>query len=1083
MPVPGTNISEENILGMLFKKHENLVNTNPSQSFKLEPNTNARPRVFPTEQLIAQDIPKNDTDLPLPRYLTRDTNYTQKIAGGPGATNPYAKRSTSTKYPYIALYERILLTEKEIGISYFYSANGSNIFNAANNILTDAIPYTYDTNGTYNIKIEFFTGNPAELFVEIAPNNINYPWLIDTDGGIVTFYCTPPVSVTYPVYISFWRYEGTKGLIAASSSNKLEPSVILPNRTNFTFSNEINIKNSPGNPDTITTAFAKMDDWFFTNMISQPPAPKKEGELTTPTEVRVMFSGPTQIYLLDMHVPVIKYINSDIIITTPTPSQTITALNKSTSFIPQATKVDGIVISKLAGNSGIETRETTTNGTLTTYRVYVYYNPALASNPTFTLEIWYTNDSSYLPNKLSVPGLSFQAAYPPSAPTMNTPQTQSSSQINISWTQPQYVMYDSATGSSYPTASTSDPTIQNYLVTYIPTSTTRYPGLVNTTANIFTSTSTVSQPLTGLLPGTTYTINTKARNTANAAYGPASADITGTTNLPTLLNLPLGQTIFTTSLTNGNIAQVGDTALISDPIFIEGDTPISSLYSSIPVHTQANAGSTASGIATLELSNNMQTLSMTLDGFPAKTYNDVSSSSLEITNIKTADLYLYPSTFTQSQGFYLTAQARFKLKNLPNASSTRQTVTIKPNNVTYDRKYYVEKAQAGQPTLTFAPIELPSTSMKLISGIPTLGSTAANKTITCYIDASNIGTYFYRRSGIFDIYGTPYITQHVQIDLPSSVTAPITAPVPFTVSLPMNITPTDYARGFTIKARAHNGVISGQEQSEQVRLLIDSASYNASFPATPPDPTNGFVTGMRCVIAEPDVEPVPGTLEVTNTTYYDISNILTPLDLPYLHGKYQVRDSQANTNTDFVDYRDYGGSDLMPLQNESGFRWVTYAWKIPLSSKTINTMKIKLSNFTNTINLRYSDIYNTLQVLNGSQYIENNIIKIYYRLEEINDIGANINTSASTIWMDATKRDAGGNMGYYNSNDRQKKSLNGIYKGVNTIELIQNTNPNDIVCNVFVPSITYKDINIYVRIGMSMDAYGVSFTSVECQYT
>lgn len=1086
MPVPGTNISEENILGMLFKKHENLVNTNPSQSFKLEPNTNARPRVFPTEQLIAQDIPKNDTDLPLSRYLARDTNYTQKIAGGPGATNPYAKRFTSTKYPYIALYERILLTEKEIGISYFYSANGSSIFNAANNILTDAIPYTYDTNGTYNIKIEFFTGNPADPFVEIAPNNINYPWLIDTDGGIVTFYCNGTTCVTYPVYISFWRYEGAKGLIAASASNKLEPSVILPNRTNFTFSNEIAINNSAGNPDTITTAFAKMDDWLFTNMISQPPAPKKIGDYTKTTEVGVIFSGPQQLYLLDMHVPVIKYISSDIVITTPTPSQTITPppLNKNISFIPPANKVDGIVISKLSGTSRIEQRTTTTGGTSTTYNVYVYYNPALASNPTFTLNIWYANDSSYPVNKLSVQGLSFKAAYPPSAPTMNTPQTQDTTQINISWTQPQYVMYNLPDTLDL-TTSTTDPIIQNYLVKYTPTSTTRYPDLVNKTPNIFTSTSTAS-PLTNLLPGTTYTINVQARNTANTTYGPASADVTARTNLPVQPpSLLLMTNPFTTSLTNGTIAQVGSTATIIPPIFIEGQTPLSSLYYPLPVHTQTNTGSQATPITTLELSNNVKSISATIDGFPAKSYTDASSQDLEITSIQTYDWYGRnfppPSDLASSSGFYLTAEAKFKLKNLPDASGAKQSLTIKAGASPYTHNYYVEKAQAGLPTLTFPLISLPP--RKLISGIPTLGSSAANKTITCYIDASNIGTYFYRRSGIFDIYGTPYINPHTQNTLPSSVTPPsITGPVQFTVSLPLNITPTDYTRGFTMKAKAHNGVISGAEQSEQVRLLIDSASYNASFPTTPPDPTNGFVTGMRCVTAEPDVEPVPGTLEVTNTTYYDISNILTPLDLPYLRGKYQVRDSQTNTNTNFVDYRDYGGSDLTLLQGESGFRWVTYAWKIPLSSKTINTMKIRLSNFTNTINLRYSDIYNTLQVLNGSQYIENNIIKIYYRLEEINDIGTNINTSASTIWMDATKKDAGGNMGYYNSNDRQKKSLNGIYKGVNTFELIQNTNPNDIVCSVFVPSITYKDINIYVRIGISMNAYGVSFSSVECQY-
>lgn len=1072
MPVPGTNISSENILGMLFKKNEHVVNTNPTGSVAGEPLTNARPRIFPTEQLIAQPIPKND--IIVERNLVLDANYSQRIQGG-SSINSHAKRFVNSTYPYIAKYYRILLTPKIQGVSYFYSSNGTSNFVEAENILTDTIPITYDTNYTYKIIIEFFMGGN---FYEIAPNDDVYPWILDTDGGIVTFYFNPPITgVQLPVYISFWRYEGTKGITAASASNKLEPTVTLPNRNTFTFSNELGINNSAGNPDTITTAFAKMDDWFFTNMISQPPAPTKIGEYRKTTEVGVIFSGPQQLYLLDMHVPVIKGLSTDIVTTASTQSQTITALNKNSSFIPPTNKVDGIVISKLPGNSGIETRTTTQNGTQTPYNVYVYYNPALASNPTFTLNIWYSNDSSYPVNKLSVPNLSFETAYPPSEPLTVIPNTLSITDINISWTQPLHVMYDQATNTQILTTSTTDTTIQNYLVTSTPSSTPRYPGLFNNTANIIVPTTTSTQ-LTQLLPGTTYNINVKARNTANPNYGPASANFQATTNLPSLLNLPPANTIFNTSLTNGTIAQVGGTAPIQEPVFIEGETPISNFYNSIPVHTQENAGSSAVDIATLELTNNMKSLLTKFSGFPAKTYSDASSQELEITNIITSDLYT-PAEF---KGFYLRAQARFKLKNLPDASPTQQTVIINANTNPYSRRYYVEKPQAGDPTLLFNPIQLPQT--KLISGIPTIGNTAANKNIKCYIDASNIGTYFYRNSGIFYIYGTPYITPYTQTTLPPSVTAPITGTVPFTVDLPLNITsPTDYARGFTMKAKAHNGVKSGVEQTVPVPLLIDSASYNATFPSTPPDPTNGFVTGMRCVTAAPDVEPVPGTLQPTNITHYDISNILTSLDLPYLHGKYQVRDSLGNTNTDFVDYGPYG-SDLTPLQAETGFRWVTYAWKIPASSKYIKELNINLKEFTNTLNLKYNTANNKLEIFNGTAYSPNDVFKVYYRIEDSVDIATSNSNSLSTVWLNANEKDPNGNINYINNNDKQNKTINGIYNGLLTILSIGSTPvPSDLIYKVIVPSLVPSSyINIYVRVGIKMDAYGLSFKTVQCQY-
>lgn len=211
---PISNIPAQRALETVFKRNLGFPNAFPGSSFNQEiGQTSARSKIVASKQLFTQIIP----DIP-PTILTQDVSFASKFIGN--TFNPIPTRSTSNDFPYLVRYSNIPLTAISAGISYrcntSYRLSGVYV-----NLLENAIPSDYGNStgvsngqqvGTYRITVQINDGTGYKNIDFFSPE---YPWIFDSDSGVLTFFPlrtpTVPTSGGLPI-ISFWRYEGEIGL-------------------------------------------------------------------------------------------------------------------------------------------------------------------------------------------------------------------------------------------------------------------------------------------------------------------------------------------------------------------------------------------------------------------------------------------------------------------------------------------------------------------------------------------------------------------------------------------------------------------------------------------------------------------------------------------------------------------------------------------------------------------------------------------------------------------------------------------------------------------------------------------------------
>lgn len=212
-------------LDMLFKKQFGVVDAHPMAPFSVEPVVSSRPSVMADQQLWAQSVPTT-----APTDLVSATFTNPGVAGG--------TKQTSTAKSYIAKYTGCALATGVNGTS----SGVSYTFSGATNYLTDVIPFNYDPMGGYTVSVS--VGGINTLMTD-ATN----PWVLDADAGYLIFLGSAAISTA--VTITYWRYEGTKGLsgtIAASAVSASGAIVATGNvsgqQTNDTLVNTIGFDNA-----------------------------------------------------------------------------------------------------------------------------------------------------------------------------------------------------------------------------------------------------------------------------------------------------------------------------------------------------------------------------------------------------------------------------------------------------------------------------------------------------------------------------------------------------------------------------------------------------------------------------------------------------------------------------------------------------------------------------------------------------------------------------------------------------------------------------------------------------------------------
>jgi hypothetical protein len=186
--------SQSQQVTLLFKKNFGVGDTQDAAAVSQE-SIAARPRIIPSQQIFSQAIP-----------TTKPTDFVKD--GTFNATN--GQRYYSQANPHIVYYSSIKLGAINLFESYWYTA--ATLANPGANILSSAVPTTYG-DGSYTINV--YDCNAVPLLA-----GGTYPWTFDPDGGVLKFY-TNLTSANAPPTVTYYRYEGTFGLTATTSSNYL----------------------------------------------------------------------------------------------------------------------------------------------------------------------------------------------------------------------------------------------------------------------------------------------------------------------------------------------------------------------------------------------------------------------------------------------------------------------------------------------------------------------------------------------------------------------------------------------------------------------------------------------------------------------------------------------------------------------------------------------------------------------------------------------------------------------------------------------------------------------------------------------
>lgn len=206
--------SETEKINVLIKQLFGKGNTDNSLPFYSE-TVNSRPQVFASSQLYSSDIP---VTLPTSGW-TRDSNSASltsldDLPDGESATNGVLR-----------YYKKINTQVVTVGNHTSYK-----VVVSGENVLANSIPFNFDDNGSYGVKLYRSTG--AQIDAGTGE------WTVDPAGGVLLFneYSAVQsyVSSTFPPKITFIRYIGEFGLSSTASQWTSVSNGIYFNDTNET---------------------------------------------------------------------------------------------------------------------------------------------------------------------------------------------------------------------------------------------------------------------------------------------------------------------------------------------------------------------------------------------------------------------------------------------------------------------------------------------------------------------------------------------------------------------------------------------------------------------------------------------------------------------------------------------------------------------------------------------------------------------------------------------------------------------------------------------------------------------------------
>ena len=581
-------------------------------------------------------------------------------------------------------------------------------------------------------------------FVSYGLSSLHFPTGISSLSSIVAYGLSTVAAQPAPGVSSL------SSIVAYGLSTVFIGSQQLQSNTyNYTFQQSsiggteiVDKKSNINNPDTITNAFAKVDNWLFTNMIAPPPVSIFVSSNNTPISCKVTWQNPYQ-FLTGFLAQPFPYINK----------LYINISNGDGSFVVNS-NITTASNMPFPGNTNVISNVLLTIDTATytsgysSDNTYIIANSAATGKTNFTFNItWLNNNTSLASNTLVIPNINFTAASPPTAPTALA----ASEQTNVAIT----FTYSAPTTLNGPLANYSNVLVTfcnlGYTNTFNSNSSNqpgpRRFGVPFTSITQTSNTSATTVTFTGLTPDTPVSLSSSAKNTINANYG-TSSNIYSRTTLPAAPNR-LGALVFTNYYTYNGIPVTsrvsGDTPVsIINSNTISGTYLTTTVQSSVAIHTLSNPGSTSNSIMAITCSNVGPIFFNGYGGIQLSSNSYRPDSNFLIQFNGSNDLY---AANTGSNGFYSIASLQFGVSKhfiVPSVNSytftTTQSNEFVTPNVSLTNTLYVDLINTTPSNLqSYNSINTPGTPYFFCSGVLSFTS---NVVVNSIFSVSNIASYY-----------------------------------------------------------------------------------------------------------------------------------------------------------------------------------------------------------------------------------------------------------------------------------------------------------------------------------------------------
>jgi len=723
------------------------------------------------------------------------------------------------------------------------------------------------------------------------------------------------------------------------------------------------------------------------------------------------------------------------------------------------TPITGVIFAKAssAGILGTpaSTKEATTGTIVTTTfgsdsgtrRALLFYDSTIASlnsGNNFYVNVYYKNNNtnnnlSYLyPTGYTLTGF-------PSAPRNVSEPSFTSTSMTIQYFDPSY-------GDAL--NNTSSATVNAYQLTYQSWSNvTRYGGNVYVPATTITasvpSNTTVTPGATpvnsaqttlstGMYPDASYSITVQAKNTGNVTYGTSSPVFYASTaaltvpttnyNISGLFPTNTGSStnyysVATQSQVNNLIVESAASAKTTTSSFKTVVNDYSTRGTNGSITSRMYLTASVSGATTATCANVAFNTVYPIGTLPSA----VTLNNITITPTNVVDYYSASGsggTLAGYDGFYQEAICNMKLETgllVPSSSQYTVTLTrsctsgVTPTSSAYSFYYDNLTGNPGAPSIT--SFALGTVNSTPICGVNVIYGTPA---FTATYSVTNLGSYFYKNPLInysstdgnsntivsgsvttIPSYGTNVTANKLNnsVAFSSMAISGGTSTSAFTTSIPLTIT-----------ANNING--STSSNATAIAAIIDCASYTLITSTLPSSvatlSTSSAVIGARVQAGTntgSELTTSTGfttSYAATNSPLYDHTQSLLTANTTYgaelqiANGSFQTK---SGSTTAYLNYPSYSYPTNTGLNyttiSASGYRYATFAWKIPSNtSSSYTSVTFTINGVTGT----------TPTVSNYSAGFASGTknIQLYYRTE---DSGATaVGNSITTYWIDANSK-------------------------------------------------------------------------------